>query len=147
VVGLGVAAGGYAILVLVVAGLRRRWADPAGMRRRGAAAAARRTLKAAVTHLDHGRTAAGLEQLRACLSELAADLGNVPAAGLTPKDVARQLLGQGIAEPLAAEAQRLLEACDAARYGGSAADGRQLGAQGQTLVEALLAGSRKEPRS
>jgi hypothetical protein len=144
--GLGGLAGVYLAVVLIAARWRRLAGDPALLRRRGAAAKARRRLRAAKAEFQAQRSREAAEQLRAAVVGLVADAADLAEAGLTARDVRRQFEAWELDPPLVAQVDRLLDTCDAARYG--AVDGAlgQLAASSdgllQTLIEKLKAKKR-----
>ena len=133
-------------MVLIAARWRRLAGDPALLRRRGAAAKARRRLRAAKAEFQAQRSREAAEQLRAAVVGLVADAADLAEAGLTARDVRRQFEAWELDPPLVAQVDRLLDTCDAARYG--AVDGAlgQLAASSdgllQTLIEKLKAKKR-----
>lgn len=136
--GLGGLAGLYAVLALVVVRLQRLTGDPSLMRRRQAAGRARRQLQSALASLGAGHVRLGTEELQAALTGLVADVANLPEAGLTPRDVCSQLQALGVADELTSRIGRLLDACDAARYGVLDQSPQALGREADALLEKLI---------
>jgi len=137
--GFAGAAGAYVVALLMIIGVRRLTGDRAAMRRRSAPARARARLRHALAELHAGKTRQGADSLQDALVGLVADWADLPEASLTPKDVCRQLAAFGTDEPLLADLARLLEACDAARYGAFAQDGRSLAGDAEELLGRLIA--------
>jgi hypothetical protein len=135
----------YASAATAVVTIRRRAADPALVRRRGAAMAARRRLQQAqLLTAEKPREAA--DALQAALAGLVADVADLPQAGLTPKDVVRQMETFALDAGLVARVRELLETCDAARYGVSTVAPPDLAAQTERVLEELIAALRRERR-
>jgi hypothetical protein len=135
---LGGLAGAYLALVLLVARQRRLAGDPALARRRAAAAKSRRRLQAAKAEFQAQRSREAAEQLRAAVVGLVADAADLAEAGLTARDVHRQFETWELPPALIAQVDRLLETCDAARYG--AVDGAlgQLADSSPGLLQTLI---------
>ncbi len=136
--GLAGAVGAYLAVTLIVVQVRRRTSDPAAVRRRAAGRKVRDRLAAGVLHLAAGRTGDGSNPVQAALVGLVADLANLPEAGLTAKDVCRELTALGVEDELVGQTGRLLDTCDAARYGASSQDPSRLGVQAEELLGRLL---------
>jgi len=136
--GLGGLAGLYAVLAVAVVRIQRLTADPAVLRRRQAAGRARRQLHDALAALGTGQTRPGADALQGALVGLVADVANLVEAGLPPKDVREQLQSLGVPDQLTDRAGRLLDACDAARYGLLAQGLGSLGCEAETVLEELL---------
>ncbi len=110
-------AGLYVAVAVVTVQVQRLSADKALLRRRGAVAKARGRLQRALAALSAGRVRQGADLLQGSLVGLVADVADLPEAGLTPKDVSAQLQSLGAEDELVSRAGKLLETCDAARYG------------------------------
>ena len=117
---------------------RRLAAAPALRRRRGAAAKARARLRRAMAALDGGRLRPAADQIQAALAGLVADWANRSAAGLTPRDLCRQLEVWELDPSLIDRLRRLLESCEAAQYGAVDAALDQWARQSQELFDALV---------
>lgn len=113
-------------------------ADAAWQRRRAAPGRARQRLQAACAEIRAGRQREGAEQLGAAVTGLVADLAGQAAAGMTSREVERQLAEWRVADELRRQVASLLETCDGARYGGSSAAVEALGDSAPPLVEALI---------
>jgi hypothetical protein len=109
----------YAAVALVTVRIRRVSTDKALVRRRGAVAKARGFLVQARAEIEAGRVRPGADLIEDSLVGLVADVVDLPEAGLTPKDVCRQLQSLGVEDDLVERVAGLLETCDAARYGSS----------------------------
>ncbi len=117
----------YAALAFALGWVRRRNADPAAVRRRGAFAAARARLA----------DEASLDAIHAAFAEVTARVRDVPAEGLTARDVGAFTRAMGD-EALASEIETLLGACEAAQFGGaSAGDVGRLRSQASELLDRL----------
>lgn len=103
----------YLGLHLVVTRQRRYAADPARQRRSRALREARRRLESAP-----GSGVEAAAQIRAALLGLAADLRNLPEAGLTPRDAAEALAAGGASEEARKELLAALETLELSAYGG-----------------------------
>ncbi len=135
---LGGMAGFYLALALVVARMQRLSGDQSRMRRRAAAAKARRRMHAALDELKSRDVRRGTDNVQAALLGLVADVTNLPEAGLTSKDVGRQLAGFGVEDDLAHRIVELLQTCDAAQYGVSSVGPDELRQEARTLLDALI---------
>ncbi len=71
------------------------------------------------------------------LAGLVADVADLQEAGLTPKDVMRQLDAWNVPEAVTVRVGRLLDGCDAARYAGAAASAN-LGDEAPPVLEAVI---------
>jgi hypothetical protein len=76
--------------------------------------------------------------LKAALVHLVADAADVPAAGLTPRDVCDHLRTLGAEETLAERLGEFLEACDAGRFGASTHDAGQMIQPAETLLRQII---------
>jgi len=122
-------------------GLRRfqRFAgDPKIALRRAALGTAHACLVDAETRLKAGDPAAASEAVRRSIAEVVSAWADVPQDGLTGRDAAEQLRRLGVDPSLHEESQRLLQECDAARYGASETDLSELIPQARTLVTRLV---------
>lgn len=117
---------------------RRRTGDPARVRRASAAAAARARVRVALDRLQVGDVRAGAESARAAITGLVADVLNIDAAGLTPRETAQQLTVLVADAELAGRCRALLEAGDAIRYGAGAAPAATLVAELPSLIDAVI---------
>ena len=143
--GWEVVLGTYILAAVVTAFVRRRTQDKSAMRRRAAAPAARRQLHAANAEWQARRVREAADLVQDSLAGLVADVADLHDAGLTAKDVLRQLQAWAVDESLVARAGRLLDACDAARYGGAAASSG-LCEEAQQVLEAVIAALRRQRR-
>jgi hypothetical protein len=136
--GLGGMAGMYLGVLWVAARRRRLAGDPARVRRRGAAAKVRHRLRKARAEFHARRPREAAEQLRAAVVGLVADAADLPEAGLTARDVRRQFETWDLDPDLIVRVERLLDTCDAARYG--AADGAMdpLADSSHALLETVI---------
>jgi len=121
----------YAALSLLVS-RRRRWNGDRAYRRRQSALP---TLRAQLHAADSGLK--GAARIRAALLGLVADLHNLSAAGMTPRDAAQTLQAGGVSTGLQQELNAILDTCEAAAFGGTAADAATLCAQARDLAERL----------
>jgi hypothetical protein len=107
----------------LAARLRQGYALGAGdRRRRGAAAQARRRLASARRRLSAGDAPGALEAVARALEGYAADRLGRPVAGLTREALAVALGEAGARGAAAGLLARALQACDAGRFGGAAAE-------------------------
>jgi len=136
--GLGGMIGLYAVVALVSSRVQRLNADKSLLRRRGAVGRARRRLRRALAELQAQRIGEGADHVQDALVGLVADVADVPEAGLTPKDVCRQLRTFGTEEELIRRVGTLLETCDAARYGAAQAAVDGLGHQAQDVLGGMI---------
>lgn len=144
--GLGGLTIGYFALALVVRRWRRVSGDTAMQRRRAAAGVARRRLREASSHLADGRTREGADQILAASLGLVADMLGLPAAGMTSAEACRQLESAGVAPELVGNLRKLLETCEAVRYGASANASETLGRDADKVLGALAGVLRKKRR-
>jgi hypothetical protein len=142
-IGLSGLAGVYAFLAFGVVSWRRLSADPVRLRRRAAPAEARKRLHDGLKLLGAGRNRDGIEQVELAVKNLIADWTGAPAAGLTADESARLLETLGVRREIIDAAGRLLETCEAVRYGGTAADLGALRREARPTVHALLRALRR----
>ena len=140
--GLGGCLGTYLVVAAVTAFVRRRMQDKSALRRRAAAPRARQQLRDAEAKWQARQVREAADRVQDSLAGLVADVADLPDAGLTAKDVLRQLRAWSVDESLVARTGHLLEACDAARYGGAAASGG-LCEEAEQVLEAVIAALRK----
>jgi hypothetical protein len=141
--GLAVA---YAGSTLALSAIRRRASDPALVRRRAAAATARRKLYDARHALAAAKTRDAANALQDALAGLVADVADLPPAGLTAKDVVRQLEAWNLPGELVAGVREVLDACDAACYGLLPSAPDELLRTAAERLEQLIAALRREKR-
>ncbi len=144
--GLGGLAGVYVALCVMVGWARRRRNDPALVRRRGAVSKARVALHRAATAARAAQTLAAANLVQDALVGLVADVANLPAAGLTPKEVAEQLDRFGISAALVDRTRRLLESCDAARYGALSGEADGLTREAAAVLDELTRALKTQKR-
>jgi hypothetical protein len=118
-IGLAGCLGAYPLIVAVTVFVRRRAQDTSALRRRAAAARARQRLREAVAQWRAGQVREAADHVQDALAGLVADIADLHDAGLTPKDVLERFQQWGLTEAVIGRVRRLLEACDAARYGGA----------------------------
>ncbi len=128
----------YLVLRMVLARMQRLSGDQSRVRRRSAAAKARRRMRAATAELKSRDVRHGTVDMQAALLGLVADVADLPEAGLTSKDVERELAELGVEADLTRQVVELLETCDAAQYGVSSSGPDQLPDQARTLLDALI---------
>ena len=133
------------MVAAVTAFVRRRTQDKSALRRRAAAPRARQQLHAATAEWQARRVREAADLVQDSLAGLVADVAGLHDAGLTAKDVLRQLQAWAVDESLVARAGRLLDACDAARYGGAAASSG-LCEEARQVLEAVIAALRSQRR-
>jgi len=143
--GLGCCLGSYISICAATALVRRRAQDKSALRRRAAASRARQQLRSATAQWQARQVREAADLIQDSLAGLVADVAGLDNAGLTPKDVLQQLQAWSVDESLIARAGRLLDACDAARYGGLAASSGLCEEAGQVL-EAVIAALRSQRR-
>ena len=143
--GLGLCSTAYVLAVGGVVALRRRFQDKTALRRRAAVGRARHRLQAALEHWRAGRMREAADGVQDALVGLVADAGDLHEAGLTPKDVLGHLETWAVPDALLARLGRLLDACDAARYGGAAASAG-LGDEARQVLDAVIEALRTQKR-
>ncbi len=143
--GLGGCLGIYLLAAVVTVFIRRRTQDKSALRRRAAAPRARQQLRAATDEWQARRVRQAADLVQDSLAGLVADVAGLHDAGLTAKDVLCQLQAWAVDESLIARTGRLLDACDAARYGGAAASSG-LCEEARQVVEAMIAALRSQKR-
>jgi hypothetical protein len=143
--GLGGCVGTYVLVAAVTVLIRRRTQDKSALRRRAAAPRARQQLRAAAAQWQARRILEAADLVQDSLVGLVADVAGRQDAGLTAKDVLRQLQAWAVNELLVARAEHLLNACDAARYGGATAFSG-LCEEAQQVLEAVIAALRSQRR-
>lgn len=144
--GLAGMAGSYAALAGLAVAVRRRGENPGLLRRRGAPALARRRLRAAHAALSTGRTRQEIDLVRNAIVGLVADVADLPEAGLTGKEIQRHAVALGLEEPLLARTAALLDACDAAQFGGSQQDPAALVREAEEVLEGLIQSLKRKGR-
>lgn len=112
--------------------------DPALALRRAAPDVAMTSLAEAESRLQEGDPAAASEAVRRSIAGVVAAWAGIPQDGLTGRDAAEQLKCLGVAATLCKESQRLLQECDAARYGATETDVSELIAQAKQLIAELI---------
>jgi hypothetical protein len=135
--GLGGCLATYALVAAVTVGVRRRMRDKASLRRRAAASRARQQLQAAAAEWQTQRVREAADLIQDSLAGLVADVADLHDAGLTPKDVLQHMQAWELPPAVTARVASLLDACDAARYGGAAAS-RDLAAEAEEVLQAVL---------
>lgn len=141
-IGLAALVGLYVAAVVVVGRTRRRQGDSAARRKRDARRAALRWLNAAQVEIDAGRWRAAANHLREAVVGLIADAGGLPHEGLTTADARAELQKLELPAELVARTTRLLDACDAARYGGSEESLQESARDANKLIDQLAAALR-----
>jgi len=132
---LGVA---YVGIALASRPLSRYFGDAELQRRRAAPGRARLRLRAACAEIQAGCQRDGAEQLGAAVTGLVADMAGQSEAGMTSREVERQLAAWDVADELRQQVARLLEICDGARYGGSSGQVQELSESAPPLVDRLV---------
>ncbi len=123
----------YALLNLCVQRHRQLSSDVGWQRKQRALREARLTLEKAKADLSQAPSL-----MRACLLGFVADVCNLPAAGLTPRDAEQALERLGAAEASRKDLVSLLESLEAMAYGGaSASDIDALCRKGDALLVTL----------
>ena len=143
--GLGGCFATYLLLAFATTAVRRRTQDKSALRRRAAVGHAHHHLRKAKTHWQSQQVQDAADCIQAALAGLVADVADLPDAGLTPKDVLEHLAAWNVPEPVVAQVARLLDACDAARYGGAAASG-VLSDEAQSVLDAVIKSLRSQKR-
>jgi hypothetical protein len=143
--GLGGCIATYVLVAVGAAVVRRRTQDKSALRRRAAAARARQQLREAVARSQVRQVSEAADRVQDALAGLVADVAGVQDAALTGREVLRQLQDWKLDPSLIARAGRLLDACDATRYGGAAAIG-DLCEEGRQVLEAVIAALRGQRR-
>ena len=133
----GTMMGLYAVAVLGLAQYRQRRSDPARLRRRSAINTAREKLAAAKREWAAGKSSEGVATIQALFTNLVADLTDRDAAGVTPRDAHNLLRQAGVSVSNAANVGKVLEACDAVRYGSTDDNTGLIGRSEQVLSEVL----------
>jgi hypothetical protein len=143
--GLGGCVGTYLLVLAITVVVRRRTGDRAALRRRGAPGRARQQLRGALVQWKAQQIREAADEIQDALIGLVADVADVQEAGWTPKDVLRQLQNWAIPAELTERVRHLLETCDAARYGATAASG-ELGEEAQQVLHAVIEALRTQKR-
>jgi hypothetical protein len=131
--------GGFSILALAVARtVCGRARDAELQRRRNAAPLARQQLQTADSHLDAGRVRQAADAVSAAVVGLIATACDRDAAGMTTDDTGVRLRELGVDDALSKQLLALLEACDAARYGGTLPADDLLKTRAKPLLEELI---------
>jgi hypothetical protein len=141
IAGLVSLAGLYAAAAVVAARARRRHRDPSLVRRQRAAGRAQRRLSDAQSRAQD--TLQAVDQQRAALVGLVADLADVPEAGITASDVHQHLEARDIPRELIDRFTRFLDTCDSARYGASSEALEGMDALAESLLADLLTACRQ----
>lgn len=136
----------YAATALALTVVLRRTSDPALMRRRTAVATARRRFDEARSLLSAGQARDAANALQGAIAGLVADVTHLAEAGLTTKDVVRQLESFDLDAGLVDGVRQLLESCDAACYGVLSGAPEELVRQAGQRLEELIAALRREKR-
>lgn len=137
-VGLGSLAGLYVVLAAVVVRFQRLTGDPSLIRRRQAVGRARRQLQTALASLGAQSSRQATDGLQAAVTGLVADVADLAEAGLTPREVREHLQALGAADALVQRTGRLLDACDAARYGVVDQSPAALGREAEAVLDELI---------
>ncbi len=120
----------YSLLSLLVHRHRARSSDIGLQRRQNAVKTARGLLAKATENPDQAPTF-----IRSALLGLVADLANLPAAGMTPREGDLALTRMGAGEASRKELSSILESLEAMAYGGaSASDAEALSRKAEALV-------------
>jgi len=143
--GLFGCAGAYVLIAATTALVRRRTQDKSALRRRAAPSRARQRLREAAAQWEARQARVAADHIQDALAGLVADVADLDDAGLTPKDVLSRLRQWDVPEALLDQVRRLLDACDAARYGGAAASAG-LAAEAEQVLEAVLGALRARRR-
>ncbi len=121
----------YIAAAAAVGRMRKKYGDPAAQRRRSAPARARSLLKEGAALLGRGEVGEGAERMRSGLTGFVGDVLALPGEGLTHKDLEEHAGRLGLSTESAKILGRLLEECDAVRYGvtpgGGARDPAEMG--------------------
>ena len=96
--------------------LSQRRADVVGSRNRGATKMARKRLSVAGQYLSRNLYTAFYEELHKALLGYVSDKLNIDVADMSRDNISASLQDAGVPEPLAAEFNSLLDACEFARY-------------------------------
>jgi len=117
--------------------LRRRAADPSVARRRTAPAMATEYLSQAQNVLTSGDVAKTADNIRQALAGFIAAWADIPEDGLTPRDASLQLTQLRADASLCQQCERILQECDAMRYGTGSDDAVNLIEQTRTCLQLL----------
>ncbi|MEO2030510.1 MAG: BatD family protein [Planctomycetaceae bacterium] len=142
--GWGITLGGCFGLSIGIRRVRQRRSDPALKRQRGAPALAEARLNEAESQLQSGDSGAGCDCIHRAIAGVTAAWAGIPDGGLTARDVAQQLHRLGVDSALARNAEELLEACDAARYGAAGKDNLRLLDEARQLVGKIIGALRRQ---
>ena len=143
--GLGGCLASYVLVAGVATLVRRRSEDKSALRRRAAAPRARQQLRAAIAKWQACQVREAADLVQDSLAGLVADVAGLHDAGLTAKDVLQQLQAWAVDDALIARTARLLDGCDAARYGGTVAS-MSLCEEAQQVLEAVIAALQRQRR-
>ena len=139
----GIILSGWFGLTIGLSRVRHQRSDPRLKRRRGAPAAAESGLAAAESQLQSGDVSGGVDSIHRSIAAVTAAWADIPEVGLTARDVADQLNRLGVDADLARRTERLLENCDAARFGASEKDASRLLEEAQELVPQIVQALRR----
>lgn len=142
---LAVCVATYFLSAVSVVAIRRRTGDKSAVRRRAAVPRARQRLHEAMDQWKAQQFREAADLIQGSLVGLVGDVADLHDAGLTPKDVLPHLQAWAVPQPLVDRVCRLLDACDAARYGGAAASGG-LCDEAREVLEAVIAALRTQKR-
>lgn len=145
--GVGSMIGLTAIAMIGTLALRRRLNDGVSLRRRNAPGRARARVRQASADLAAGRVREAADQIQDALTGLVADFADLPEASLTPKDVCQHLEALAVDPALVEQIARLLNACDAARYGALSGEAAGLDRQAEDALPQVLAALKARKRS
>ena len=145
--GVGSMIGLTVVAMIGTVAIRRQLNDAASLRRRSAAGRARSRVRQAAADLAAGRVREAADQIQDSLTGLVADFADLPEASLTARDVCRHMETSGAEAAVVDRITRLLDACDAARYGSTASDGAGLDRQAEEVLPLVLAALKARKRS
>jgi tetratricopeptide (TPR) repeat protein len=126
-----------AIFTAALSTYKKRNADPAANRRRQALSRAQSSLEQLQSKTQTVNQSEAVDQVRRAITELVSDMVGLPAQGQTVNDIKQQLEQQGIENEIRSDVIRLLEQCEAAKFGSGTASVSELTAQAIDLLRPL----------
>jgi hypothetical protein len=145
--GVGSMIGLTVVAMMGTVAIRRQLNDASSLRRRAGPGRARSRVREAADDLAAGRVREAADHVQDAIIGLVADFADLPEASLTARDVCRYLETSGADPSLVDRVTRLLDACDAARYGAQASDVAGLDRHAEEILPLVLAALKARKRS
>jgi len=118
--------------------VRQRYRDPTLKRRRRAAEVAEAGLRTAESQLLEGDSVRGCDSIHRAITGVVAAWADLPEGGLTARDAAVELTRMRLDSGVTAQVGKLLENCDAARYGAASDDVSLLVDEARQLIRQVV---------